>query len=53
MPHAGPTCLDAHGNKVDWWVALKLPGSDSLAFLDSRTAQEAGLDARLTVTPQR
>ena len=34
-------CLDAAGEPVDWWLALKLPGGPMWAHLDSRGAAEA------------
>lgn len=34
-------CLDAAGQPVDWWLALKLPGGPMWARLDSRGAAEA------------
>ena len=34
------------GNPVDWWVAIKLPGGDNLAYLDSQAAAEFGVEAR-------
>ncbi|KAK9826099.1 hypothetical protein WJX81_002927 [Elliptochloris bilobata] len=37
---AGPVCLDAAGQPVDWWLALKLPGGPTWAHLDSRAAAE-------------
>jgi hypothetical protein len=43
---AGPQCLAADGTPLDWWVALKLPDSDDLAYLDSATAARLQSDAR-------
>ena len=31
---------------MDWWVALKLPGSEELAYLDSVAASNHVDDAR-------
>lgn len=48
-PHAavaGPQCLAADGTPLDWWVALKLPGGNDLAYLDSVTAARMQSDAR-------
>ena len=44
----GPMCLSADGTAVDWWVALKLPGGDEIAYLDSNAAAALYTDARFT-----
>ena len=41
-------CLNAKGRPVDWWVALKLPGSEDLAYLDSTVTISDDNDARFT-----
>ncbi|CAK0782807.1 hypothetical protein CVIRNUC_006002 [Coccomyxa viridis] len=35
----GPLCLNAEGRHVDWWVAIKPPGSSDLLYLDSQQAE--------------
>ncbi|CAL8470544.1 g10086 [Coccomyxa elongata] len=42
----GPTCLNAEGSFVDWWMTIKLPGNSDLAYIDSQTAAELGEGAR-------
>ena len=38
---------------MDWWIALKLPGADDLAYLDSQDADKLGEQARFRQAPMQ
>ncbi len=38
---------------MDWWIAMKLPGADDLAYLDSQDADNLGEQARFRQAPMQ
>lgn len=34
------SCLSTTGSPVDWWTAVKFPGGDAFAYMDSNAAQD-------------